>query len=71
MYPQGYLFKYKLKMIFKYTFYDAQKIVFNNFFTVGWYYENPFDKIIVDAWEKAKVCQEEKIDLFIYLLSEL
>lgn len=38
-----------VKMIFKYTFHDAQKIVFNNFFTVGWYYENPFDKIIVDA----------------------
>ena len=25
----------------------------------------PYDKIIVDTWDKAKVCQEEKIDLFI------
>lgn len=25
----------------------------------------PYDKIIVDTWDKAKACQEEKIDLFI------
>ena len=38
-----------VKMIFKYAFNDAQKIVFNNFLTVGWYYENPFDKAIFDG----------------------
>ena len=25
----------------------------------------PYDKIMIDTWEKAKACQEEKIELFI------
>ena len=46
-----------VKMIFKYTVNGATAIVFNNFFKIGWYYTNPFDKVIVD--EKITPIEEE------------
>lgn len=38
-----------VKMIYRYDFKNAENIVFNNFFNIGWYYENPFDKGFVDG----------------------
>ena len=38
-----------VKMIFKYEVSDNANVRFNSFFNIGWYYENPFEKVIADG----------------------
>ena len=38
-----------VKMIFKYEVSDDADVRFNSFFNIGWYYENPFEKVIADG----------------------
>ena len=38
-----------VKMIFKYNISNPADIKFDSFFNIGWYYENPFGKIIADG----------------------